>query len=363
MYTYLVLFAIASVLYFSKNNNLKGLFVLFAILAICIAGFRDMIGGYDVYIYAEVYEKLDLIQDVGLLFEPGFIIYYKVLRFINEDRHFMFFISAIIILGLYGYYLKKISIAFYFSLFIFFCKFYLMSFVYLRQGLAMVVVLISLYYLLLDKKKWAIILAIVAFLIHKSAILFLPFVFMGNIKFSNLQIILIVAFIGLLSFSPLGSFLLTGIGDTVNEEKITSYASKSGTINIFYVIEGALIIVLALVFRSKFYANKATVVYFNGILFYGFIIVFGITNATFIRLGWYYFMFICLGLPYVYYFIDLKSTKSLFKTAVFVYYTAIFLRLMTVYDGGDFMPYKSIFQDFDRGSIWKHMEYRNFRDY
>jgi hypothetical protein len=358
MYIYIILLTLASILYYSRNNKNNMLFIVFLILAIGIAGFRDMIGGYDVYIYSEIYESLDKIKNLYITFEPGFVLYYKALRVFNEDRYFMFFVSSCIVLGFYIYYLKKISVFFYFSLFIFFCKFYLMSFVYLRQGLAMVLVFSSLYFLLKHKKKWAILLAIAAIFTHKSAIVFLPFIFVCNLKFSYLQITFIIAVIALLSFSPLGTILLSNAGDALNEEKITAYANKTGSVNIFYIIEGFIILVLAFFFRDKFYANKNTIIYYNGILFYGLIIIFGITNATFVRLAWYYFMFICLGLPYIYYFIDFKNIKQLFRNMVFVYYALIFIRLMIVFDGGDFMPYKSIFQDFDRKGIWEYREYR-----
>jgi hypothetical protein len=317
-----------------------------------------MIGGYDVYVYSEMYELISDYNDMVIVIEPMFLFYYKILKLFSTDRYFMFFVSSVIVLGTYFYFLKKLSIWFYMSLFIFFCKFYLMSFVYLRQGIAMIFVLVSLFFLVKEQKIKAILITVLAILFHKSAIIFLPFLFIGGRRFSNLQMLLLIIIIALLSFSPLGSVLLVSAGNGLGEEKIVDYANKSGGVNLFYVIEGFLVLLLSFYFKAEFYLKKQNILFFNGMLFYGLIIIFGITNGTFVRLSWYYFMFICLGLPMIFSFINDVKLKQTFKNLIFVYYTLVFFRLMIVYDGGDFMPYKSIFQDFDRNGLWEYREYR-----
>lgn len=356
MLVYITLYILIIILFFSTNKGKNNSFIfLIAVLCICTAGLRDMIGGFDVYIYSELYEQDNLIH-TAMLFEPGFVLYYQVLKLINTDRHFMLFISSLLMLGLYGYFLKKMSIAVEISLFIFFCKFYLMSFVYIRQGLAMILVIAALYYYLKNKKLFYISLAILAVFFHKSAIIFLPFLVFGKLKFSNFQIFLGFLVLGILSFTGLGSILFTEIGNVSGEQKIGNYASMSGIINIFYAIEGFIIVVLSFLYRNRFYNTSIfSISIFNGFLFYGFILILGITNATFVRLSWYYFMFICLGLPY---FVVLTNQKTVFKNLILIYYSALFFRLMILFDGGDFMPYKSIFQDFDRNGRWEFMEYR-----
>jgi hypothetical protein len=84
----------------------------------------------------------------------------------------------------------------------------------------------------------------------------------------------------------------------------------------------------------------------------------GITNATFIRFSWYYLIFVVLALPYMYAFINDQKNKQTFKLLVFFYFALLFFRLLISYDGGDLLPYKSIFQDFERNGMWEFMEYR-----
>ena len=59
MIPYLLLFLFASVLYYSETESHKisnNILILFGLVVVCFIGFRDMIGGFDVYIYGEVYE-------------------------------------------------------------------------------------------------------------------------------------------------------------------------------------------------------------------------------------------------------------------------------------------------------------------
>ena len=99
MFIYLLILLVISILYFQNDLTFeknKGGYYFFMILFISIVGFRDMIGGFDVYIYGEVYEFP--IQDMLKYdsFEPGFLEYFKFLRIFNDNRYFMFFTSAII---------------------------------------------------------------------------------------------------------------------------------------------------------------------------------------------------------------------------------------------------------------------------
>ena len=58
MIPYLFLFVFATILYFQDTGRRVGvLFYIFIAFLILLSGFRDMIGGYDVYIYADVYES------------------------------------------------------------------------------------------------------------------------------------------------------------------------------------------------------------------------------------------------------------------------------------------------------------------
>ncbi|SHJ16425.1 EpsG family protein [Mesonia phycicola] len=358
MLVYLILFVGFVFFYFQNNQSPSiGIYLFFG-FAILIAGFRDMIGGFDVYIYSDVFEH-DLDQFAQLqIFDPGFMAYFALIKQVDDTREWMLLISSIIVLGTHFYSIKKLSPLFYVSLFIYFAKFYLMSFVYIRQGMAMVLVWLAFTFIKKEKKIWIWVLAIAAVFMHKTAIVVLPFLLVRNRAFSLFQVFSISIIAGIVSLSPIGDFLLGSAIENIDDKKLEVYADKSGGVNIFYLIEGFLVIFLVLTYRTKMYVDENKRWILNGLLFYGLIILLSLTNATFIRFAWYYFIFVVIGLPYLILETLSLEKMKLFKTVVFLYYTAIFFRLMLVYDGGDFMPYKSIFQDFNRDGQWEHMEYR-----
>lgn len=359
MIPYILLFIFTSFLYF--QSSLKKVSIGFYLLlfgVIFISGLRDMIGGYDVYVYAEVYESPSAFIIGFKPFEIGFRLYYLFLRIFSTDRYFMFFITAIIITTFHFFAIKKHSTILYFSIFLIFCKFFLMSFVYLRQGIAMGIIWFSFPYIINRNYLKFSLIVFVAFLFHKSAVIFIPIYFLASIKFENLKMFLIAVVAIIISVSPLSAILLGALAESSGDEKANIYVSLSSDVNIFYFIEVILLIILVLKFRLEFYKTKYGTLVINGLFGYIILNIMSLTNASFIRFGWYYFFFLILALPCIYNFIQDKKSKGLFKLAVFVYYSFIFFRLLIIYDDGDFMPYKSIFEDFNRNSRWENFEYR-----
>jgi hypothetical protein len=323
------------------------------------AGFRDMIGGYDVYIYAAVYEATKEFILGYDAFDYGYRLLYLFLRLFSEDRHFMFFMVGMLYYVVQAYVIKKHSPLFYLSLFIIFCKFYLMSFVYLRQELAMVVCWLSIPYILDRKYIKFFGLMAVAFLFHKSALLFLPLYFIAPIKFPKLGILLISVVTLFLSLTPLSDFLLEQlISDTEALARVEKYYANSTGVNPFYLIEAGILIFILLYYKSYFYSSKHKTLIANGFFLYILVTLFSVKNGAFIRFNWYYLFFIAVGLTYPILATKGLKTKGLIKFGILLYFSLLFFRSLTSWDAGDLMPYKTIFEDYDRDGMHDDMEYR-----
>lgn len=358
MIPYLIVFLFATILFFQKNET-KVSFGFYALLVVLIlfSGLRDMIGGFDVYVYGQVYESANDIIKIYPSFEIGFRMFYIFLRNFSQDRYFMFFVCAAVMLSLHFFTIKKHSPVIYFSVFILFCKFFLMSFVYLRQGIAMGIIWLSLSAIADRKFLKFFALAVLAFLFHKSSIIFFPIYFIGSIKFKPLNMFIISVGAFVFSISPFSSIFLELLAENA-DEKVGVYIEKSGGMNLFYLIECMILIYLMLKFRADFYKSKFTTLVLNGLFSYILVNIMALTNASFLRFGWYYFIFLVFSLPYIYTFIKDAKLRANYKMLIFIYYTALFIRLLFSFDDGDFMPYKAIFQDFRRNGNWESMEYR-----
>ena len=359
MFSYLFLYVLALLNGFWERG--KTLFVVLVIGMILVSGFRDMIGGFDVYVYGEVYEIDNIRMFLYPNFEWGFKIYYFVLKLFSSNREFLFFVTAVLMISLHSTLIKKLSPLFGLSIFIYFCKFFLMSFVYLRQGLAMGIIWFAIPFLLDKKYGKAFLMVALAFFFHKSSLVFLPFLLIANYRFTAFQLISLTFLLFVVVVSPLGAYFTELLASSSGNEKLARYAEKSTGINVFYALEVLLFGVLAVLFKPIMYGSehKNAVLFYNGFVVYVWVILFALTNATFVRLAWYFFIFVPLALPTTLHVLKDVNLKQVFKVTLIVYYSAIFFRLLLVYDGGDFMPYKSIFQDFERNGMWEFMEYRD----
>ncbi len=363
MIPYILIFLIATFLYYFEDyiKNKKNLFWLFAISLACFIGFRDMLGGFDVYIYGEVYEAN---SDLILIYEPfeiGFRLYFYTLKLINADRYFMFFITAFITIVVQFLIIKKHTPIYllFFPLFILFGKFTIMDFVYLRQGLAICLIWFSISYI--EKRKLIpfILIVLIANTFHKSAILFLPMYFFYNFSLSSLNMIGISISTLIVAITPLSAFVFGKILNLTDDEKLVNYITEGNNpVNIYYLIEVIVIIILILFFKNKFYETQKGKLVLNGMFLYILVSLLSLTNATFVRFGWYYYFFVIIGFTYIYNFIEAPKQKGLFKNITFLYFSLIFFRIVIIWDGGDLLPYKSIFEDYERGGMWEFMEYR-----
>jgi len=323
-----------------------------------MVGSRDMIGGFDVYIYGEVFEAPMSDIQTGTIFEKGYMLFNYFVRYITNDRYVFFFLCALLTYFLHGSIIKKTSPLVLFSAFIYFSKFFLMSFIYVRQFLAMGIIWLTILYLLKNKRLIPILLCFLAFTFHRSSIVFVPFIFLYSIKFNKVQLLFLVLITMSIFMTPIGSFLLKGLAESIEDNKLVVYSQLSAGINFLYVLEIILLLFVLIKFSEDFRKNTNTNFIFNGLILYVLITIMGLTNATYIRFGWYYYIFVIIGLPYVYLYIKNDKAKYFYKLLVFVYFGLMGLRMLFVWDSGDMLPYKAFYIESERKGMFDYMEYK-----
>lgn len=363
MTAYLIVFFFMAVLFWYKSfqKTPSVLFWLCMITISSIAGLRDVIGGFDVYIYGEVFEAIS--TEMLLLypsFEIGFKLYNLLLRQIYMRREFLFFVSSFVFLAYQSAKIRRFSKGGFLDVFVYMCKFYFLSFVYVRQGIAMAIAIFAVEYLLVNKRKTYFVLILLTVFFHKSAVFLLPLAFVANWRFSQFQLILLTFAVLIVGISPLGQLVFELLGSTTGNEKLERYAGKSSTVNFLYLIEVLMLVVFAVVFKKDFYKEEKSTVIFNGFLIYIYLIIISLTNATFIRLGWYYYVFMVLALGNIYVYMKNPTDRFIYRTFIFIYFSATFFKTMLTLTAGDLLPYKAIFQNFERnGASEAQYEYRH----
>lgn len=353
MFVYLliyIIFLFAAVTKMSYGRSNKTSYYVLIVAFVLSAGFRDLIGGYDVYIYRSVYlGGTPAIKDSG--FEWGIQQLFLFLRLFSESEYFMFFMAILITVLATFTSLKKYSVFLYLALFIFFCKFYLMSYVYLRQGIAMGIVWYGLRYVESRKLAPFLLILFIGFLFHRSSLIFLPIYFMVqkyDVRFYFLGFFLFFSFLILPVFDPLLTFISSF------SERYEQYGEGIGqNFNILYVFEATVCFVLLMLRYKKDMSFKQILMY-NGLFIYILLQLLAAKKGIFIRTTWYYLIFYCVILSEFVHEDNFK--RKVLKPLLILAFSALFFRMLLIWDGGDFLPYKSIFDNTERNSIWQHLK-------
>ncbi|MRJ07598.1 EpsG family protein [Ornithobacterium rhinotracheale] len=365
MLFYLLCFALIILLPFFKNKG----YTLAALFSLAfIAGVRDMIGSRDMYYYAYFFEQFSF-KDLWYFdfYEPGFKAHTILLKAISSQREFYFFITAFVLIFLQSFAVKKMNLGqlSYWVVFMVLCKFYLLDFVYLRQLMATGLAWIAFAHYFGTGKKWqSFALFVFAAFFHRSALILLPLFFVLNLK-NNLKIVfwIYAALTTVVIFqwiTPISQKFFTGIGLYFPYlDRLKYYAFESAELKYLYLLEIPLVLaVLYFIPKLKSINSLQQKILFNAVFLYGFFSIFSISNATFIRMAWFYFLGLASAIALIVNYFSHSDIKNYIKIGILVYFSAIFFRILISFDGGDFIPYKSIFNEFKRNGQFEMYEYR-----
>ena len=163
----------------------------------------------------------------------------------------------------------------------------------------------------------------------------------------------------LLGITPLFSVVMGGVGETMNLAKVQLYAARGvGYINYFYLLEAVGIGVFLYFTRSLFYTGRESTLFYNIALAFVCITFFTLRDATGVRFTWYFLIgmiYVISSLPYCYKANHL--VRNFICMGIFLYFSALHFRLLTIWDDGDMMPYQTYMTKTARPTRWSHREY------
>ena len=309
MWIYLIIFCIPVVYFFGNKNTINRsthfLFLYLLFLALFV-GFSDMLGGYDRYIYGEVFDTIAdvttnrrsyLDNNVFLFFpgEPGYIIINILLSYITENRYIFFFIYTLIIYVLLFISLKRHANNYPLALAIFLGLWFFFTFTYLRQVLGATIAWLGIIYVI-ERKFWKFLLVfLIAWSIHKSAIIFFPIYFIPIKKYPARIVLLVMAIALVIGLSPIPNALFNAYGDSSIVEQQDDYSS-SGSIRIAYLFEAFIFLYIVLSQYKAIRKEKSEIVLLNIALIFCAILLIFARSENGGRLSWYYMIGVILTL-------------------------------------------------------------------
>lgn len=325
----LILWAIV-ILNNKKIKDRNRIFVYFAAIQwILISGLRHItIGGRDVYIsYNYSFERAINTRwiDAGKRFvdsifygsgvkDPGYMIFEKIIGVFTSNYQIYLFVVAIVFMIPFGIFVYRNSKEPFMSFLIYSTLFYsFFSLTGFRQTIATALVVLWGYELIKKRNLLGFIaLTVIAFTIHKSAIVFFPFYFLAQKKLTK-KYLIIICLVAIVLF-VFGNRLYSPIATVLGYEYMLE--NEIGGTQTFALM---MVLVSCVGFwrmKQILKNNPQSHHFFNATIIALIFSLLAIENQSFMRIQQYYSIFIVLLIPEI-----IKSFNS--KERIMVYYVSI----------------------------------------
>ncbi len=317
MFIYFIAFAVAYFyLYYSENKNvsqLKGgikdtsLLMYFLLYLAVFIGMGDMIGGYDRYIYGEIFDEsadlrlagrslLDVINQPGAFHEKGYMTFNYLISFVTANRYVFILICTLIMFVMYYVAIRRYTHHYPLACIVFLGFFYYFTATYMRQALAVGIVWLAMESIWRRRPVFFFVLVFIASRFHSSALVAAPLYFIGSRKYGVNQAISFLVVCLILGLSPLPGTLLAFSGEVEDmQNRAADYVDDMGGVRVDYVLEVIFLMWLYIRYRHLLPDDKKTGVLVNAFLFFCGILLVFVRFGQGGRFGWYFM----IGIIYV----------------------------------------------------------------
>lgn len=357
MLLYYTIFFIAIAIYYSSvgngiktDNQRYALVAMLTFLALFV-GVADMLGGYDRYIYAELFDDTaDMVSDgiydfrlspVADLYpkEYGYQIYNVLVGTITDNRYIFIFITTCVIYVLLYHSIKDYCNNYPFAVILFLGLWFFFSFTYLRQVMGATIAWLSVRYIIQRDWKRFLLVWFIAWSFHNSALILLPMYFVPVRKFEKKKVIYVMLAALLLGLTGGPSAIFSAYGE-VDSERVETVSNETG-FRIAYLVEAAFFLYIILKRYDEIPLRRANIVLMNMALVFCLILLFFIKNENGGRLSWYYMIGIISTITYL---CTYTHHNRKFANVIVVVCFFLFNRILTNW-GGMLYPYKTFFTD------------------
>lgn len=298
---YLVLFLFTAILAWAHNGETKVSKSFFFAFCLCIGlfvGLADMLGGYDRYIYSEVFERMHESISEGVVFSQSFLSFFgkepvyglinDLIAFFTPNRYVFILVYTLALYVVYAINFYKNTKNPFFALLIFEGLMFFFTFTYLRQVLAAGIIWLAIPYVTNRKFKKYLLFVMLATLIHNSAAYMILLYFIPRRKFEQKHIILFMLALLIFGVSGLTKYVFSISGDAINNAKIAGYANTAEFgFRIEYVIESALFLFILLTNYKKIGEDEYSLTMVNVYLMFCGLLLFFCKSSDGGRISWY----------------------------------------------------------------------------
>lgn len=247
-----------------KNERLIIFCLVFVLFFISIIRFNV---GADYQTYIEMFEYINYnltLKDLLSHTEPLFFLLNKIISYFTSNSYYLFFFTSLIIYTLLFKSIQRLSINGSLSVFLFIVTtYYFISLNQIRQSIALMIFLYSLSDLISGNNKKFILLNLIGFLFHYSAIVTFLALLLKKINFKKIVYfsILIISILLSSKIDKLLSDRLTIIDSFYSNYLSNDHFTEKNNVAILKQIIPNIIIILSIIVVKKF--NNKDLIIFN----------------------------------------------------------------------------------------------------
>lgn len=298
---YIILFVITTVLawFYAGNTKVpKSLFFSFCLSIGLFVGLADMLGGYDRYIYSEVFQDMHENVTKGVLFSEEFLHFFgkepvyglinDFIAFFTPNRYIFILVYTLFLYIVYAANFYRYTKNPFFALLIFEGLMFFFTFTYLRQVLAAGIVWFAIPYVVQRSFKKYLLFIVLATLIHNSAAYMILLYFIPRRKFEKKYIVIFMLTLLIIGISGVTKFVFSVSGDVVSNARIAGYADTAEIgFRIEYVIEATLFLSILLLNYKRIDDDALSLTLANVYLMFCGVLLFFCKSSDGGRIAWY----------------------------------------------------------------------------
>lgn len=298
---YIILFVITTILawiYTDKTKVPKSFFFFFCLCVGLFVGLADMLGGYDRYIYCEVFQSIHKEVKNGEFLSKDFIYFFgkepvygwinSMIAFFTPNRYIFILVYTLILYAVYAIvfyrYTKNPFVAF----LVFEGLMFFFTFTYLRQILAAGVIWLSIPCVSNRNLKKYVFFVVLATLIHNSAAYMILLYYIPRRKYKKGYVVLFMFALLLIGSSSVTRLIFSISGDAISNTRIASYAGTAEFgFRIEYLIESLLFLFILLGNYNKIDEDNFSLTMANVYFMFCGLLLFFCRSSDGGRITWY----------------------------------------------------------------------------
>lgn len=342
------------------------LMALFMLVLGVFVGLGDMLGGYDRYIYGEIFDSMTDYRLAGnnpwmsyaFAFygtEFGYGTWEALMTYVTANRYIFIFASTIVIYILLIVSLRQYVENIPFAVIMFMGLWFFFTFTYLRQVMGCAICWLAVRYIIKRNLSLFLLVIFIGYSFHNSAIIFLPMYFLPVKKFPKTQVVTIMAIALLIGLTPIPQGLFSVYGE-MNEARIgTMDYMKDAGFRWAYLIEAVFFLYVILSNYKKIENQRNEIVMLNMALIFCAILLLFVRSENGGRLGWLYMIGVLCTLSNICIY---NKNIQLHGRLLIVICFFLFIRIFNAWQIGlQLYPYKTFLTDGYRDGDPIHAKY------